>query len=103
MEEPNPTIAAPANADPPPVAEAVTVAAAEPPDPASPADERAREREQWFRDRFDKERQVTLALMRLLLAGLSSQGRRIRFWRWLIDDFRSERRILAEPDRETGE
>src|SRR5258707_2868424 len=104
MEEHNPTAAAAGNPDPPPAAgnpEAspaageVGASAPSPPDPAPTTEVgAAREREQWFRDRFEREHQVTLAMMRLLLAGLSSQSRPMRFWRWLIDDFRSERRIL---------
>jgi hypothetical protein len=62
-----------------------------------------RAREAWLRERLEKEHQVTLAFMRLLLVGLSREGRATRFWRWLIDDFRSERRMLADSDRATGE
>jgi hypothetical protein len=81
-----------------PVAAEVSSSAAVPPEPVAGVgkadDTEARER--WLRQRFEKEHEVTLALMRLLLAGLSSQSRRSRFWRWLIDDFRSERRLLAD-------
>ena len=56
------------------------------------------ERERWLRDRFEKEHQVTLAMMRLLVAGVRKEGQCMRFWRWLIDDFRSERRLLEAPD-----
>ena len=106
MDEQNPTAAPPAaKPDPPPATDEVSLPAASLPEPAlTVADiEAARERERWLRERFEKEHQVTLALMRLLLAGLSSQGRLMRFWRWLIDDFRSERRILADPHRESSE
>jgi hypothetical protein len=58
----------------------------------------ALERERWFRDRFEKEHQVTLAMMRLLVAGVRNEGQCMRFWRWMIDDLRSERRLLDEPD-----
>lgn len=68
---------------------------------AAPAES---ERERWLRSRFEREHEFTLALMRLLLEGLSGGSRAMRFWRWLIDDLRSERRItadLGEPsDRE---
>jgi hypothetical protein len=59
------------------------------------------EREHWLRRRFEQEHEVALALMRLLLAGLSHEGRARRFWRWLIDDFRSERRLVADAGRTT--
>ena len=71
--------------------------------PAVVMKDEAQARERWFRDRFEKEHEVTLALMRLLLAGLNSQSRRSRFWRWLIDDYRSERRLLADRYRESNE
>jgi hypothetical protein len=61
-------------------------------------DEATLERERWLRDRFEKEHQVTLAMMRLLVAGVGKEGQCMRFWRWLIDDLRSERRLLEEPD-----
>lgn len=61
-------------------------------------DEATLERERWLRDRFEKEHQVTLAMMRLLVAGVRKEGQCMRFWRWLIDDLRSERRLLEEPD-----
>src|ERR1700682_1765775 len=106
MDDQNPTAAPPATEpDRPPAAEACGVAAASPPEPVLTIAEieAAREREQWLRERFEKEHQVSLALMRLLLAGLSSQGRLMRFWRWLIDDFRAERRLVADPNRESSE
>jgi hypothetical protein len=112
MDEQTPTAAATPSPEPAPAsAEAVPAAAApalteSAPHVAEPSvAERlaALEREQWLRDRFEKEHQVTLALMRLLLAGLSGQSRLMRFWRWLIDDFRSERRLLADPNRELSE
>jgi hypothetical protein len=65
---------------------------------AAAKDEVALERERWFRNRFEKEHQVTLAMMRLLVAGVRDDGQCMRFWRWLIDDLRSERRLLEEPD-----
>jgi hypothetical protein len=64
-------------------------------------DEAALERERWLRDRFEKEHQVTLAMMRLLVAGVRKEGQCMRFWRWLIDDLRSERRLLEEPDNDS--
>jgi hypothetical protein len=83
--------------------EASPSAVVEPPSSAEPAaaarqDEAALERERWLRDRFEKEHQVTLAMMRLLVAGVRKEGQCMRFWRWLIDDLRSEQRLLAEPD-----
>ena len=58
----------------------------------------ASERERWLRERFEREHEFTLALMRLLVEGLTRESRAMRFWRWLIDDFRSERRITADLD-----
>ena len=54
------------------------------------------ERERWLRTRFEREHEVALAMMRLLIAGFSRESRAMRFWRWLIDDLRSERREEAE-------
>src|SRR6516225_3802217 len=105
MDEQNAAAAPAPDPDPvTPVAAEVGSTAAVPPEPAAgvnKADD-TEAREHWFRERFEKEHEVTLALMRLLLAGLSSQSRRSRFWRWMIDDFRSERRLLADR-RETNE
>jgi hypothetical protein len=99
---------APAN-QPPPAPEpapepAVGVAAADAiaDPPAAEEPQSAIEREHWLRSRFEKEHEVTLALVRLLLAGISHEGRAKRFWRWLIDDFRSERRLAAAPDAPAG-
>jgi hypothetical protein len=106
MDEQNAGAAPAPNPDPaPPIAAEVNSTAAVPPEPApdvAKADD-TEAREHWFRQRFEKEHEVTLALMRLLLAGLSSQSRRSRFWRWLIDDFRSEKRLLADRYRESSE
>ena|SRR6516225_201411 len=106
MDEQNAAAAPAPDPDPvTPVAAEVGSTAAVPPEPAAgvtKADD-TEAREHWFRERFEKEHEVTLALMRLLLAGLSSQSRRSRFWRWLIDDFRSERRLLADRYRESSE
>jgi hypothetical protein len=106
MDEQNAAVA-PAP-DPAPVtsAAAAEVSSAAPPPAPAPDVGRANDteaREHWFRQRFEKEHEVTLALMRLLLAGLSSQSRRSRFWRWLIDDFRSEKRLLDDRYRESSE
>lgn len=54
------------------------------------------EQERWLRARFEREHEFTLSLMRLLLEGLTSESRGKRFWRWLIDDYRSERRATAD-------
>jgi hypothetical protein len=91
----------PAAAAGPPAAEAVAV-----PDDAAAvlareivAERRvAVEREHWLRRRFDKERRVTLAMLQLLIDGVHREHRATRFWRWLIDDFRSERRLMAKDE-----
>jgi hypothetical protein len=78
-----------APAEPEPAAPSSPVAVAEP--------ERAEsERERWFRERFDREHEVLLSLTRLLISGLDTESRAMRFWRWLIDDLRSERRLTAD-------
>jgi len=61
------------------------------------------QRERWLREQFEKEHQVMLAMMRLLVNGVSGEGRAMRFWRWLIDDLRSERRLLASPNPQGSE
>jgi hypothetical protein len=68
--------------------------------PLASSGEAALERERWLRDRFEREHQITLAMMRMLLAGVRSEAPGMRFWRWLIDDLRSERRLLEAPDGE---
>jgi len=49
------------------------------------------EREIWLRDRFDRERAENLLLLRYLSA--QRESGLMRFWRWLIDDLRDERRL----------
>lgn len=68
--------------------------------PTASSGEAALERERWLRDRFDREHHVTLAMMRMLLLGVRSESPGMHFWRWLIDDLRSERRLLEAPDGE---
>jgi hypothetical protein len=90
-ERPEP--AAEAKEDPPP--ESVPpVSVAEPRGESEP--------ERWLRSRFEREHEFTLALMRLLLEGLSRESRGMRFWRWLIDDLRSERRLTADLSEPSG-
>jgi hypothetical protein len=60
-------------------------------------------RERWLRDHFEQEHQIIMALLRLLVAGLGDDSRPMRFWRWLIDDLRSERRIRSEPGQAAAE
>src|SRR5438876_586706 len=91
---PAPEQAAPASE---PVAEAVDPSPETP--PMTEAAPPISERERWLRDRFEREHEFTLALMRLLIEGLSGESRAMRLWRWLIDDFRSERRITADLGR----
>src|SRR5260221_6116174 len=104
-ETPQTPEATPAPHPDPPVPEpapeegAATGASASPPIAEEP--QTAIEREHWLRGRFEREHEAALALMRLLLAGISHEGRARRFWRWLIDDFRSERRLVADPGRTT--
>ena len=91
LPPPGPEPVAPA---PEPVAEAAAASPESP--PVTPAEPPISEQERWLRGRFEREHEFTLALTRLLLEGLSGESRAMRFWRWLIDDFRSERRIIAD-------
>ncbi len=81
-----------------------TSEAAGPPEPEAASVKRlageieiAHESERWLRRQFEQEHRVLLAIMRLLVSGVGGEGRLIRFWRWLIDDYRSERRMLGGP------
>jgi hypothetical protein len=65
--------------------------------------EAALERERWLRACFEEEHQITVSLMRLLVSGVRGEGRARRFWRWLIDDLRSEQRLLAYPHAAASE
>ena len=49
------------------------------------------ERESWLRDRFDRERAENLLLLRYL--SVEREAGLMRFWRWLIDDLGTERRL----------
>jgi len=78
------------------------------PDPPAPERpcceaEAALERERWLRAQFEREHQVTMSVMRILLGSVGDQSRRMRFWRWLIDDQRSERRRQEALYRADGQ
>ena len=62
------------------------------------ADDRdaALERERWLREQVDKERMLLLLFGRHVVRALAHEAPILRFWRWLIDDLRSERREEAE-------
>lgn len=89
--------------------DSTTAHSEEPREPAKPAAglasdkhsadeiEAAHENERWLRRQFEQEHRVLLAMMRLLVSGVGSEGRLMRFWRWLIDDNRSARRMLEGP------
>ena len=104
VDETAPAPAANEPATPPPAAAtdpaALSIATAADPPPVPPLTAgdppRTSERENWLRERFEREHEYTLSLMRLLLEGLSHEGRGLRLWRWLIDDYRSERRLAAD-------
>ena len=51
----------------------------------------AHERERWLRDHLDRERAENLLLLRYL--SVQREPALMRFWRWLIDDLRSERPV----------
>jgi len=63
------------------------------PDPSAPAE--TLERERWLREQIDKERELRTELARGLVGALAHEPSLLRFWRWLIDDLRSERREQA--------
>ncbi|MDF2619500.1 MAG: hypothetical protein K0S00_2159 [Xanthobacteraceae bacterium] len=65
---------------------------AEEPARATSEAEAALERERWLRAQFEREHRVTMSVMRILLGSIHEESRRMRFWRWLIDDLRSEHR-----------
>lgn len=62
----------------------------------------ALERERWLRAQYEREHQVSLSVMRVLLGNVHDESRLMRFWRWLIDDIRSEKRELDELYRTSG-
>ncbi|WP_207461212.1 hypothetical protein [Azospirillum sp. SYSU D00513] len=55
----------------------------------------ALERERWYRGIIERDRELLLALGPVLGTPPSRERAAMRFWRWLIDDFRSERREWA--------
>ncbi|MFO1057384.1 MAG: hypothetical protein U1E53_10510 [Dongiaceae bacterium] len=90
MAEPETGAAAPETSETAPGAPPPGPQAAAPPDPAL-------ERERWLREQLDRAQRRPAAEPGMVVhpteSGLS------RFWRWLIDDLRSERRAAApEPD-----
>ncbi len=75
--------------------EAASAQAAKPeprPDDRNPALEARR----WPREQIDKERMLLLLFGRHVVRALAHEAPILRFWRWLIDDLRSERREEAE-------
>ena len=74
------------------------------PDPGPPerVDDPQLERERWLRAQFEREHQVTMSVMRILLGSVRDEGRLMHFWRWLIDDVRSEHRRLEALYRTDG-
>jgi hypothetical protein len=73
------------------------------PEPAAAggADAVALERERWLRRQIDRDRELLIWFGRGLLQMLAPESTVLRFWRWLIDDLRSERRqqaaLLGQP------
>jgi hypothetical protein len=99
VEPPGPVSAAPmseAAGEGDPAATAV-------PEPAvtGGADVVALERERWLRRQIDRDRELLIWFGRGLLQMLAPESTVLRFWRWLIDDLRSERRqqaaLLGQP------
>jgi hypothetical protein len=88
----NPTAPDPAPAAPP-VAESAPAAR---PEPRQDGGDAVLERERWLREQIDKERMLLLLFGRHVVRALAHEPPILRFWRWLIDDLRSERREEAE-------
>jgi hypothetical protein len=66
---------------------------------ASGAGDAALERERWLRDQLERAQQRNAAPAERGVVLHPSESGLSRFWRWLIDDLRSERRAAAaEPD-----
>ncbi|MGA0562946.1 hypothetical protein ACO2RV_10885 [Ancylobacter sp. VNQ12] len=65
--------------------------------------EAALERERWLRAQYEREHQVTMSVMRILLGSARDESRPMRFWRWLIDDIRSDRRRQEALYRTDGQ
>lgn len=61
---------------------------------ASP-DREVADRERWLRDYIDREQRFRLYFSKYIAGLLDNPSRGMRIWRWLIDDFRSERREQA--------
>src|SRR5690606_35344056 len=49
-------------------------------------------RERWLMRQVELDREVMLVMAHALAADAHPQSRAMRFWRWLIDDYRTERR-----------
>jgi hypothetical protein len=104
MTEPTPDSAAdPSTSTPPGIGDA-------PISPSPAADERpmtdaeaALERERWLRAQYEREHQVTMSVMRILLGSVRDESRPMRFWRWLIDDIRSDHRRQEALYRTDGQ
>ena len=75
--------------------EAASAPAAKP-EPRADDRDAALERERWLREQIDKERMLLLLFGRHVVRALAHEPPILRFWRWLIDDLRSERREEAE-------
>jgi hypothetical protein len=55
----------------------------------------AEDRERWMRDYIDREQRFRLYFARYIAGLLDHPSTGMKLWRWLIDDFRSERREQA--------
>ncbi len=64
-------------------------------DESAAGHEREVEREQWLREYIDREQRFRLYFAQYIAGLLGKPSRAMRLWRWLIDDFRSERREQA--------
>lgn len=53
------------------------------------------DRERWLRGYIDREQRFRLYFAKYIAGLLDHPSRAMRVWRWLIDDFRSERREQA--------
>lgn len=63
--------------------------------PVEPIGREAEDRERWMRDYIDREQRFRLYFAKYIAGLLGHPSRGMKLWRWLIDDFRSERREQA--------
>jgi hypothetical protein len=66
-------------------------------------DDASQGRERWLMEQVERDREIMLAMAQALGGAGRRQSRAMRFWRWLIDDYRSERRATEKQGDSAGE